>query len=191
MKTTIFDTPILSPVLRIGSILALKLLGWKVEGALPKADRFVMITEPHTAARDLPLMLAVAFIFRLKLHWIGKEQLFKGWRKPVMSWLGGLPIQRNSASNEVERVAHHFAGRDKIALGISPGGTRAKSQRWRSGFYWIAVQTQVPIVLSYLDFKTRRTGVGPLIQPTGDYEKDVVGMLEFYEGMEGKNPDQS
>ena len=191
MKTTIFDTPALSPVLRLGSIFALKLLGWKVDGALPKADRFVMITEPHTAARDLPLMLAVAFIFRLKLHWIGKEQLFRGWRNPIMSWLGGLPIQRDSASNEVERIAQHFAGRDKIALGISPGGTRAKSQRWRSGFYWIAVKAQVPIVLSYLDFKTRRTGVGPLIQPTGDYEKDVVGMLEFYEGMEGKNPTQS
>ena len=191
MNTTIFDTPVLSPLLRIGSIIALRILGWKVEGELPKSDRFIMVAEPHTAARDLPLMLAVSFIFKLKLHWIGKEELFLGWRQPVMSWLGGLPVRRKGDGNEVDRIAHHFEGREKIALGISPGGSRAKAERWRSGFYWVAVQANVPILLSFLDFKTRRTGVGPLIQPTGNYEDDIIRMQDFYIGMEGKHPEQS
>ncbi len=191
MQMTIFDTPVLSPVLRIGGIAALKLLGWKLEGDRPGADRFVMVAEPHTAARDLPLMLAVAFAFRVKLHWIGKAELFAGWRNPFMTWLGGLPIDRAGGGSEVGRIARHFEGRPKIALGISPGGSRAKAERWHSGFYWIAMEAGVPILLSFLDFKTRRTGVGPLIQPTGDYDGDVAGMQKFYEGMEGKYSDQT
>ncbi len=191
MQMTIFDTPVLSPLLRIGGIAALRLLGWTLEGERPGADRFVMVAEPHTAARDLPLMLAVAFAFRVKLHWIGKEELFAGWRHPLMTWLGGLPINRAGGGSEVERIARHFEGRSKIALGIAPGGSRAKTSGWRSGFYWIAVEAEVPILLSFLDFKARRTGVGPLIQPTGDYDRDVADMRKFYQGMEGKYSDQT
>ena len=191
MHMTIFDTPVLSPILRLVGILALRLLGWKLEGERPTASRFVMVAEPHTAARDLPLMLAVAFAFKVKHHWIGKQELFQGWRKPVMSWLGGLPISRSGSGNEVDRIARHFEGREKIAVGISPGGSRAKSDHWRSGFYWIAVKAEVPILLSFLDFKARRTGVGPLIQPSGDFEKDVAEMRKFYAGMEGKYPDKT
>ncbi|MBT3700951.1 MAG: hypothetical protein HOE62_01725 [Alphaproteobacteria bacterium] len=84
MAITIFDTPVLSTIMRLGSLLTLRLLGWKLSGKLPAADRFVMIAHPHTASVDLTLMLAVAFAFHLKLHWIGKQSLFAGWRGPFM-----------------------------------------------------------------------------------------------------------
>mgnify|MGYP002629469122 FL=1 len=188
---TIFDTPILSWILRSGCLLALRLLGWTLIGELPKSQRFVMIAEPHTAASDLPLMLSVAFAFKLKLHWIGKEELFRGWRRPVMSWLGGLPVKRSGELNEVDRIADLFEGRARIALAIAPGGTRAKTSQWRSGFYWIAVRADVPILLSFLDYKTRSTGVGPLFSPTGDHDADVTEMRKFYQDMEGKHPAKS
>jgi len=191
MSMTIFDTPVLSPVLRACGRVTLKLLGWKVEGELPPTDRFVMIAHPHTSNMDLPMMLAVIFIFKIKMHWIGKEEIFAGWRRPIMTWMGGLPIVRSGASDEVERIALHFKDREKIALAIAPGGTRAKTEGWRSGFYWIAVNADVPILLSFLDYKARRTGVGDLFMPTGDFEKDVVEMQKFYAGMEGKFPDKT
>jgi 1-acyl-sn-glycerol-3-phosphate acyltransferase len=186
MSTTIFDTPVLSPLLRVVSLITLKLMGWKLTGQLPQDHRFVMIAHPHTSNVDLPMMLAVSFIFKIKLHWIGKEEIFSGWRHPIMTWMGGLPIVRSGTSNEVERIALHFKDREKIALAVAPVGTRAKTPGWRSGFYWIAVNAKVPILLSFLDYKAKHSGVGDLFMPTGDFEKDVIEIQKFYEGMEGK-----
>jgi 1-acyl-sn-glycerol-3-phosphate acyltransferase len=191
MSTTLFDTPLLSPFLRLVSIAGLRLTGWKVGGTLPTTDRFVMIAHPHTSNFDLPLMLAVAFTFRCKLHWIGKEELFTGWKRPFMMWLGGLPIVRRGSQNQVDLVVQHFADRDRIALAIVPGGTRSKTDKWHSGFYWIATEAKVPILLSYLDYKTHRTGVGPLFQPTGNYDEDVAEMQAFYADMRGKYPEKT
>ena len=100
MARTIFDTPVLSSLLRIGSLAALKLLVWKVEGNLPNAKRFVMVAHPHTSNFDLPMMLAVCFAFRFKLHWIGKEELFVGWRRPIMSWMGACPSPAAAANTK-------------------------------------------------------------------------------------------
>jgi 1-acyl-sn-glycerol-3-phosphate acyltransferase len=188
MALTVFDTPLIAPFFRICSIVTLRLTGWKTRGKLPQVDRFVMIAEPHTSNVDLPLMLAVAFVFRLKLHWIGKDSLFQGWSGPLMRWLGGLPITRTGGGNEVSRVADHFRGREKIALAIAPTGTRSKDRDWRTGFYWIAMEAEVPILLSFLDFGARQTGVGELFYPTGDADADIATMRKFYEGMEGKYP---
>jgi 1-acyl-sn-glycerol-3-phosphate acyltransferase len=185
---TIFDTPGISSLIRLISLATLWVLGWKTRGELPEANRFVMIAEPHTSNFDLPLMLAVAFIFRLKLHWIGKQRLFTGFFGPLMLWLGGLPVNRAGGGNEVTRISDHFQGRDKIALAIAPTGTRSKDDEWRTGFYWIAVEAGVPILQSFLDYKAKCSGVGALFQPTGDVDKDIVELRKFYVGMEGKNP---
>ena len=104
--------------------------------------------------------------------------------------MGGLPIERSGGGNEVTRVSDHFTGRKKIALAVAPKGTRSKSNEWRSGFYWIAVEAKVPILLSFLDFKAKHTGVGDLFYPTGDADKDIAEMKKFYVGMEGKYPHQ-
>ena len=188
MGLTIFDTPVVAPVIRLLSIAILRLTGWKIRGQLPAENRFVMIAEPHTSNIDLPLMLAVAFVFRIKLHWIGKDSLFSGPQAPLMRWLGGLPINRTGGGNEVNRVADHFRGREKIALAIAPTGSRSGSQEWRTGFYWIATEAGVPVLPGFLDFKTRQTGVGDLFHTTGDVEADISALKEFYKDMEGKYP---
>ena len=87
-------------------------------------------------------------------------------------------------------MSDHFTGRKKIALAVAPKGTRSKSNEWRSGFYWIAVEAKVPILLSFLDFKAKHPGVGDLFYPTGDADKDIAEMKKFYVGMEGKYPHQ-
>jgi len=188
---TIFNTPILSSLLRLACIVFLKILGWKIKGELPVENRFVMIAHPHTSNFDLPLMLSVSFVFGLKLHWIGKDELFNGVFGGFMRWMGGLPIVRSGQQDEVERIAGYFAEREKMALAIVPAGTRSKTKGWRTGFYWIAVEADVPILLSFLDFGTKTTGVGPLIQPSGDLDADLAEIQAFYAGMTGKYPDQT
>jgi len=99
---TVFDTPVVNTLLRGLSLLILRLCGWKVEGALPPGvKKAVLIAAPHTSNWDLPFTLFVAFALRLKIYWMGKEEIFTPPFRGVMMWLGGIPVQRKAAGNMV------------------------------------------------------------------------------------------
>ena len=49
---------------------------------------------------------------------------------------------------------------------------------------------QVPIVMSFLDYGNKVSGLGPMFEPTGDIEADMVRIKAFYAPFKGKNPDQ-
>jgi len=102
MHHTIFDTPIINTLLRGFSVVFLKLSGWKIEGSLPPGgNKSVLIAAPHTSNWDLPYTLMVAFVLRLNIYWMGKEQIFKPPFRTLMRWLGGIPVQREKSSNLV------------------------------------------------------------------------------------------
>jgi 1-acyl-sn-glycerol-3-phosphate acyltransferase len=167
----------------------LRAIGWTTEGELPTDPKAVLIAAPHTSNWDLAHMLAVAWVFRLRLRWLGKHTIFKGAAGPVMRWLGGIPVDRRSPHGVVQQVVDHFADTDTIVLAIAPPGTRKRTKNWKSGFYHIAAQAQVPILCGFLDFGRRVGGVGPAIMPSGDVQRDMDRIREFYAGMEGKFPD--
>jgi len=75
-------------------------------------------------------------------------------------------------------------------LVVPPEGTRSKSPHWKTGFYFIALGAQVPIVLGYMDFSTKHSGLGPSFLPTGNLEADMAEIKAFYAGFKGKNPEQ-
>ncbi|HEY8187506.1 MAG TPA: hypothetical protein VIF64_15650, partial [Pyrinomonadaceae bacterium] len=60
---------------------------------------------------------------------------------------------------------------------------------WKSGFYQIAVQSGVPIGLGYLDYKTKRSGIGMLLLPTGNIKADMDQIRDFYRNIRGKYPE--
>jgi hypothetical protein len=61
-------------------------------------------------------------------------------------------------------------------------------EHWKSGFYHIALQGGVPIGLGFLDYGTRRCGLGALVVPTGDVRRDMDTIRAFYRDIRGKNP---
>lgn len=187
MQKTIFDTPILTPCLRFLSRNLLTLLGWQVEGRPEVPPRCVLIAAPHTSNWDLPYMLMVAFVLRMKIYWMGKREIFKPPFAGIMHWLGGIAVDRSKANNMVAATAAHFGLREQLMIAVPPEGTRGKVRQWKSGFYYIAAEAGVPIQLSYLDFGRRRTGLGPVVVPSGDYDSDLETIKEFYVGMKGKN----
>ena len=192
MHKTIFDTPIVNTVLRGLSIVFLKLAGWKVEGSLPSnAKKSVLIAAPHTSNWDLPYTLMVAFVLRLNPYWMGKESLFKPPFRGIMMWLGGIPVRRESSNNLVGASAEAIQRADgSLQLIVPPEGTRSKARYWKTGFYYIAVGAQVPIVMAYMDYARKVSGLGPVFIPTGDIEADMVDIKAFYAPFKGKNPDQ-
>jgi len=192
MHHTLFDTPVVNTVLRAFSVSFLRLSGWQVQGALPPdARKSVLIAAPHTSNWDLPYMLMVAFVLRLNACWMGKASLFRWPFGPVMRWLGGIAVDRSRSNNLVAASAAALVNADgPVQLVIPPEGTRGKTRIWKTGFYYIALEARVPIVLAYLDYERKVGGLGGLFIPTGDVERDMAEIKRFYAPIKGRWPMQ-
>jgi 1-acyl-sn-glycerol-3-phosphate acyltransferase len=192
MHLTIFDTPGVRQLMRAASRLFLKLNGWTVEGTLPaEARKAVLIAAPHTSNWDLPYSLMVAFCLDLRPYWMGKASIFSFPFGPVMRWLGGIAVDRSRSNNLVAASALAIREADgPLHLLVPPEGTRGKTTHWKTGFYYIAQEAGVPIVLAYMDYADKRSGLGPVFTPTGDIEADLATIKRFYAGVKGRNPTQ-
>jgi len=192
MHRTIFSTPVVNTLLRAFSVVYLKLAGWKVLGALPAdAQRSVFIAAPHTSNWDLPYTLMVAFVLRLNIYWMGKSSIFSFPFGPLMRWLGGISVDRAKSNNLVAASAEAIKqAQGALQLIVPPEGTRSKTRYWKTGFYHIAVVAQVPIVMAYMDYERKVSGLGPMFVPTGDLEADMLRIKAFYAPFKGKNAAQ-
>ena len=192
MHRTIFTTPVVNTLLRGISVVFLRLTGWRVEGVLPpEARKSVFIAAPHTSNWDLPYTLMVSFVLRLTPYWMGKSSLFKAPFGGVMRWLGGIPVRREQSNNLVAASAEAIRMADgPLQLIVPPEGTRSKTRYWKTGFYYIALNAEVPIVMAYMDYSTKRSGLGPIFEPTGNAMADMAAIKAFYAPFKGKNAAQ-
>jgi 1-acyl-sn-glycerol-3-phosphate acyltransferase len=193
MHRTIFTTPVVNSALRAFSLVFLKLAGWKVEGERPAdSEQCVLIAAPHTSNWDLPFTLMVAFALRLNVYWMGKDSIFKPPFRGVMKWLGGIPVDRSQSTNLVAASAKALREADgPVHLVVPPEGTRKKARYWKTGFYYIALEAKVPIIMAYMDYATKRSGLGPTFKPSGNIEADMASIKTFYSQFSGKNAEQS
>ena len=191
MRTTIFSTPLLTPLLRLISVAILKITGWHTCGEPLAYQRCVLIGAPHTSNWDFPLMLMVVLKLKLRVFWMGKHTLFPfpfGW---FMQWLGGIPIDRSAAHNVVNETVKKFAEHEQLIVLVPPEGTRKKVTRWKTGFYHIACNASVPILLGYINAPLREAGFADFFTPTGDLEKDFAQIRDFYKDKQGLCADNS
>jgi 1-acyl-sn-glycerol-3-phosphate acyltransferase len=192
MHRTLFDTPVVNTLLRAASRGFLRLNGWTVQGSLPpEAGKSVLIAAPHTSNWDLPYTLMVAFVLKLNVYWMGKQSLFGFPFGPVMRWLGGIAVDRERSTNLVSASAAALIAADgPVQLVVPPEGTRGKTRHWKTGFYYIALEAGVPIVLAYMDYGRKVAGLGPVFVPTGDVDADMAEIKHFYAGVQGRRPQQ-
>lgn len=168
----------------------LRLTGWEAEGSAPAEKRFVLIAAPHTSNWDLAYLLALAAVYDLRISWMGKHQLFR----PPLGWLmrrvGGVPIVRHQRRNMVDQMVQEFEEREEFCLVVPVEATRARTPHWKSGFYHIASQAGVPIVMGYLDYSRKRGGFGAGLHPSGDVRRDMDELRAFYEPIVGRHPEE-
>lgn len=186
LKRTMFSTPILRHGIWAFCQLGLKMMGWKIEGKPPTVPKYVVIAVPHTSNWDFPLALSIAFVYGIDIHWMGKASLFKGWRGPVMKWLGGIPIYRSSSQNVVAQTIGKFKTCERLVVAVPPEGTRSRVEKWKTGFYYIALGAGVPIALGFLDYKRKVGGFLSAFSPSGDVDKDIAEIRASYSGISGK-----
>ena len=131
------------------------------------------------------MMLMVVLKLELRVFWMGKHTLFPfavGW---LMRWLGGIPIDRSSSHNVVSETVRQYEKHDELVVLIPPEGTRSKVVHWKSGFYHIAKNAEVPILLGYVDASKKEAGFADFFTPSGDFDKDMAEIRAFYASKTG------
>lgn len=155
----------------------------------PGPDRpSILLGAPHTSNWDFVLMLGIAWRLGIDVRWLGKASLFSGWRGPLMRVLGGIPVDRGDPARVVEDMVQQVHGGETFCLVITPDGTRGGHEHWKSGFYRIARETGLPVILGYVDRTTMTTGLGPTIDLTGDITADMDRIRDFYSDKSGFHP---
>jgi len=187
---TIHETAIIRTLMRWLARLFFLCTGWKVEGQRPAVERCVVIAAPHTSNWDFVYTLALAFIFRINPRIMMKDAWFRGPLGPLFRWLGAMPIDRSRSRNVVAQCIQAFQAADHLVLVVPPSGTRRRVQYWKTGFYHIANGADVPIALGFLDYGRKVGGFGPLFHPTGDIDRDMAAIRDFYRPISGKYPTQ-
>ena len=166
----------------------LRAFGWHVEGGVPDVKKAVVVAAPHTTNWDLPFTLAVAWTLGIRIRWVGKHTLFRFPFGPMMRALGGVSVDRRGSHDAVTAIAELMKQHDELLLVVPPEGTRDRADRWKTGFYYIALAADVPIVLGFLDYQRKCGGLGHVFRPSGVLEDDLAALRAFYANIRGKYP---
>ncbi len=191
MRYTIFDIPVLRNVLQVLAIIVLGIFGWRRAGRVPDAPKFVMIAAPHTSNWDLPVGIAIILAFKAKMYWLGKEPIFRWPFGTFFKWLGGIPVNRSKSGDVVAQTVQAFNEQARMMMVVAPEGTRKRANHWKTGFYYIAMGANVPLVMGFIDYVRKEGGFGPILMPTGNIGADMKKIRAFYENITAKNPDKS
>lgn len=188
LKTTIFNTPILSTILHYLAAFIMRVAGWRVDGKLPDIPKFVLIGAPHTSNWDFVLFLGVIFNLRANVRFMGKAEIFRPPVGAFFRYCGGVPVDRKKSTGLVEQMVKASNEADEFILTIAPEGTRHEVREWKRGFYHIAKSAGIPIVLAVVDGKHKTVRIGQVFQPTGNMEADMKAIQGSFAGIVGINP---
>lgn len=174
---------------------SLKLMGWEIDNHWSlDLDQCVMIAAPHTSNWD-------ALYARLALKALGvhvrltiKDRYMKFPFGPFVRAMGGIGIDRTpkqageSRLSMVEVMIDLFKKHPQLVMLVTPEATRSKQEQWKTGFYHVAIGAGVPIALAYMDYAKKKTGVGKIVYPTGNFEEDMAEIMSFYAQIHAKFP---
>lgn len=159
----------------------MRLTGWRFTGAdFPDIRKFVLIVAPHTSNWDFPLGIMAMYALGIRGTFLGKDTLFKFPLGLLMRFLGGFPVDRSARSDVVTQTVELVERTERIIVVLSPEGTRKLTPRWRSGFYWIAQKSGLPILPIAFDFSRKAIHVHPVFEPTGDQDADIAELRKLF-----------
>lgn len=164
--------------------------GWKFDGEFPNLAKAVAIISPHTSNIDAWHGFLALLGIGIKITIFGKNTLFDTPLKPLLDWVGVIPVQRENPHGLTREITEIVQATDQIWIGMAPEGTRKKADKIRSGFYYIAYEAQIPIVMFSFDYAKKTIHCLGVFEPSGDFETDLEKILKIYDGkFSPKNPE--
>lgn len=172
------------------SAFILALFGWKVKGFYAdKVKSCVIVVAPHTSNWDFVWGILARNVYRLNAYYLIKDTFFKPGMAWFFRWTGGIPVDRTKKNDLTEQLKSMLQSGENLQVVFTPEGTRKRVDRWKTGFYWVAFETGLPIVMHSIDFRLKEFNTREPFYPTGDWEKDKVVFEAFYEGVTAGNPE--
>ena len=159
-----------NPVTRFIGRSVFSLMGWRIEGEFPDHPKMVVALVPHSSNMDFILTIAVLWGLGLRSSFLMKHSLFWFPLGHLLTWLGGIPVDRRSPQGLVRQMTEEFARRSKLVLGITPEGTRKGVTEFKRGFALIAEAAKVPVLPAVLDYRTHTVRFRELIEDVTNVE---------------------
>lgn len=161
-------------------------MGWKTEISVDFPDKYIMALAPHTSNWDFILGELFCLAEDVRIGFMMKKDWFFWPLGPIFRALGGIPVNRGKNTSMTQAVADAAKEADKFALCITPEGTRKAVKHWKKGFYYIAYNANIPILLISADYEKKLIRCTKQIVPSGDFDKDIVEIKAYFKGVKGK-----
>ena len=171
----------------LGRVL-MRLLRWQVEGEICPAPKCIFVMAPHTSWWDFTNNFAILLALGLHTSWFIANKYTKGVVGKCLTYFGAVPVERSERTDMVTQMTNQFAQREKFLLAIFPEGTRKPVSNWKTGFWFIAKQAQIPVQLVAVDYQKRATVSGPILTLSDDKDTDIRHMREYFKTIIAKHP---
>ena len=148
-------------------------MGWRVIGSLEYPKRCIIIGAPHTSNWDFLIGRCYSYIIGISPKYLIKKEWFVPLLAAFFRINGGIPVSRQEKNNLVEKISDLYQ-RENFMLALSPEGTRSRVNKWKTGFYYIAMTAKVPIVLVKIDYRLKEVGVISEMVASGNIEEDMI-----------------
>jgi len=170
--------------------LILQYRGWKIKGNIPEGiQKAILVSAPHTSNMDFVIGRSALYQLGFKhLKFFIKKEAFFFPFGGLLKKLGGIPVDRKR-NTLIKDTVKTFSQTEKLFLIITPEGTRKPVKRWKRGFYSIALEAGIPLILTYIDYQKKEGGIGPMIYPSGDWDKDLQKIKAFYADKTARFPE--
>jgi 1-acyl-sn-glycerol-3-phosphate acyltransferase len=171
--------------------------GWTLISDYPKdIKKSVMIAAPHTSNLDFVYAVGAFELLDIFVRFTIKKEWLRFPFNLIMTPLGAIPIDRSPKEGRkdkksmVDAMSELFDKHEELVVLVTPEGTRSKVENWKTGFYYVALNTGVPILCSFMDYAKKEAGVGKVVYPTGDFEKDMAEIMAYYKQFTPKHPEK-
>ena len=170
--------------------LLYKKMGWKKIVTIPHPDKFIICMAPHTSNWDFLIGQLYARAEDIRSNFLMKKEWFFWPLGPIFRKMGGIPVYRSKKTSMTDNMAEAARRTDSFKLCITPEGTRSLNADWKKGFYFIALKAEIPILLYALDYEKKTIVATKTIIPSGDLDKDMDEIKQYYKDFKGKYPEK-
>ncbi len=168
-----------------------KLLGWKIQGHKPEIKKFVVIVAPHTSNWDFLIGLLASWAIEEHFHWVAKHSMFRWPLAGLFKRWGGIPVNRNASAGFIDELKNYMLSQPRCWVGITPEGTRKRTRGLKPGFYVMGLRMNMPLALTWFDYRTKVISMRDYIYLTGVEADDMAVIRQHFEGVTGRYPDQA